>query len=297
MKTTSRKLLIIITLLSWVANLTQASEVIARNVKLTQIQDGFKFTEGGARDAQGNIYFTDIPNNRIHKCNPKTNKVTVFKEDSRGANGCWVDKDGNLIVCEHQGRGLYQIAENGDRKTVVDEYEGKKLNSPNDLWMDKRGGIYFTDPRYGQNRDDMEQDGEHVYYLSPNRKKLTRVANDLVRPNGVLGTPDGKTLYIADHGGGKTFAYDIASDGSLKNKRLFADEGSDGVTLDHKGNVYLTSSAVRIFSPDGKFIEEIKTPKNPANVCFGGKENKTLFITARDALYAIEMKVKGASVN
>ncbi len=297
MKNVFKPLFLLATLLTYSTTLIQGSEVIARNGELVQIKDGFTFTEGGAKDAQGNIYFTDIPNNRIHKWNPKTNKVSVFKEDSRGANGCWIDKKGNLIVCEHQGRGLYQVDKDGNRITIIDAYEGKKLNSPNDLWMDKRGGIYFTDPRYGKNRDDMEQDGEHVYYLSPNRKKLTRVADDLVRPNGVLGTPDGTTLYIADHGGGNTYAYDIKSDGTLKNKRLFVDEGSDGVTLDHKGNVYLTSSAVRIFSSDGKFIEEIVTPKNPANVSFGGEENKTLFITARDAVYSIEMKVKGASTN
>lgn len=297
MKNSLKYLLLLPTLIAHFTMLIHASEVIARNGELTQVKDGFTFTEGGAKDAQGNIYFTDIPNNRIHKWNPKTNEVSVFKEDSRGANGCWIDKNGNLIVCEHQGRGLYQIDEGGNRTTIVNEYEGKKLNSPNDLWMDKRGGIYFTDPRYGKNRDDMEQDGEHVYYLAPNGKKLTRVADDLVRPNGVLGTPDGTTLYIADHGGGKTYAYDIKPDGTLKNKRLFIDEGSDGVTLDHKGNVYLTSSAVRIFSPDGKFIEEIVTPKNPANVCFGGEKNRTLFITARDAIYTIEMNVKGASTN
>lgn len=274
-----------------------ASEIVANNGKLTQIADGFTFTEGGARDSDGNVYFTDIPNNRIHKWNWKNNKVTVFKEDARGANGCWIDPKGHLIVCEHGGRGLYQIDKDGNRKTVVDSYKGKKLNSPNDLWVDSRGGIYFTDPRYGRNRDDMEQDGEHVYYLSPNGKNVTRVADDLVRPNGVLGTPDGKNLYIADHGDGKTFAYNIQPDGSLTNKRLFVAEGSDGVTIDNKGNVYLTSSAVRVFNSNGRFIEEIVTPKNPSNVCFGGEDGRTLFITARDAVYSIETKVRGATVN
>ncbi|MCZ6671393.1 MAG: SMP-30/gluconolactonase/LRE family protein, partial [Verrucomicrobia bacterium] len=275
----------------------QASDIVARNGELTQIADGFKFTEGGARDVEGNIFFTDVRNNKIHKWNFKTNKVTIFKDDSRGANGCWIDSNGNLIVCEHGGRGIYQINKDGSRKTIVNEYEGKKLNSPNDLWMDKRGGIYFSDPRYGQNRDDMEQEGEHVYYLSPNRKKLTRVTDDLVRPNGLLGSLDGKTLYIADQGDGKTFAYDIKPDGTLKNKRLFIEEGSDGVTIDHKGNIYITNTAVRVFSPDGSFIEEIVIPKRPSNVCFGGDEGKTLFITAREAVYSLQMKVRGASVN
>jgi len=178
---------------------------------------------------------------------------------------------------------------------LAEQYNSKKFNGPNDLWIDPRGGIYFTDPRYG-NRDDMEQDGEHVYYLSPDLKQLTRVIDDMIRPNGVLGTPDGKTLYVADHGDSKTFAYKINPYGSLSDKQLFTSMGSDGLTMDELGNLYLTAEAVRIYSPEGEYIEEILTDERPANVCFGGKDGKTLYITARTSLYAVKMKVGPAKV-
>ena len=273
------------------------SNILGDFSELKKIKDGFTFTEGGARDANGNIYFTDIPNNRIHVWNFKTNQVKVFTNESGGANGCWIDKKGNLIVCQGKERGIAQFGRGGKSKVIVSEYEGKKFNSPNDLWLDLRGGIYFTDPRYGQKRDDMEQSGEHVYYLSPNREKIIRVTDDLVRPNGVVGTPDGRYLYIADHGAGKTWKYSIRKDGKLRNKRLFCEEGSDGVTLDHKGNLYLTTSSVRIYNSNGTFMEEIKIPKRPTNVVFGGENKDILFITARDSIYYIKTKVEGASVN
>ena len=273
------------------------SNVLGDFSELKQIADGYRFTEGGARDADGSIYFTDIPNSRIHKWDPNKHQISVFANDSKGANGCWVDSKGNLIVCEGRGRAIAQYSPDGKRTVLVDSYNGKKFNSPNDLWVDLRGGIYFTDPRYGQNRDDMEMDGEHVYYLTPTRNKVIQVTDDLVRPNGLVGTKDGRFLYIADHGGRKTWKYSIHRDGTLRRKTLFIEEGSDGVTLDHSGNLYLTSSAVKIYNSNGTFLEEIETPKAPSNVAFGGKDRDLLFITARDAVYFIRTKVKGASTN
>ncbi len=140
----------------------------------------------------------------------------------------------------------------------------------------------------------MEQDGEHVYYLSPDRKKLIRVIDDMVRPNGVIGTPDGKLLYVADHGGRKTFVYKINNDGTLSNKKLFAPEGSDGMTIDNEGNIYLTARVVAVYNKNGQKIETIKVPEGPANLCFGGPDKRTLFITARTSLYSVRMRVKAA---
>ncbi|MFC1765284.1 SMP-30/gluconolactonase/LRE family protein [Planctomycetota bacterium] len=290
-----RTLLLLCTVLS-VSNVLCASELIADGAELIKVADGFQFTEGGARDAQGHVYFTDLRNNRIHKWDHKTGQITTFKEDSRSANGCWLDDQGNLIVAEGQGRALAIIKADGSRTTLVSQYQGKKFNSPNDLWGDKQGGIYFTDPHYGRGRDEMELDGEHVYYLASDRKTLTRVADDLVRPNGIIGSLDGKTLYVADAGAKKTYAYDIGADGSLSNKRLFIPEGSDGLTLDAKGNLYLTNTAVRIFNASGTFLEQIEVPR-PTNVCFAGADGKTLFITARSTVYTLRMKVQGGSVN
>ena len=191
----------------------QKASMVAVGAKVEKLAGGFKFTEGPAADAQGNIFFSDIPNNRIHKWS-SDGKLSTFRENSGGANGLYFDKKGNLLACEGTGRRLVSIDPTGNVTVLADKYQGKQFNSLNDLWIDRTGGVYFTDPRYG-GRDDMEQDGEHVYYLSPDRKKLIRVIADLVKPNGVIGTADGKKLYVADHGGKKTFVYDINKDGTL----------------------------------------------------------------------------------
>jgi gluconolactonase len=266
--------------------------VLTEGAKVEKLAGGFKFTEGPAADAKGNILFTDIPNNRIHKWS-LDGKLITFKKDSEGANGLFFDKKGNLLVCEGGRRRLVSIGRAGRKTVLADKYDNKLLNSPNDLWADPKGGIYFTDPRYGS-RDGMEQDGEYVYYLSPDHKKLIRVINDMVRPNGVIGTADGKLLYVADHGGSKTFVYTINEDGTLSNKKLFAVEGSDGMTIDNEGNIYLTTDAVAVYNKNGERIETIEVPERPSNVCFGGKDKRTLFITARTSLYSVRMRVASA---
>ena len=270
------------------------ASVVANGAKVEKLAGGFAFTEGPAADAQGNVYFSDIPNNRIHKWS-LDGKLSTFRENSGEANGLYFDKDGNLLACEGGGRRLVSIDPKGNVTVLADKYQGKKFNSLNDLWIDPKGGVYFTDPRYG-NRDGMEQDGEHVYYLASDRKKLTRVIDDMVRPNGLIGTPDGSMLYVTDNGGGKTFAYKIEQDGTLSGKKLIAPEGSDGMTIDNEGNVYLTTGTVAVYNKNGEKIEEIKVPEGPANVTFGGSDNQTLFITARTSLYSVRMRVKGAGL-
>ncbi|MBN2181519.1 MAG: SMP-30/gluconolactonase/LRE family protein [Sedimentisphaerales bacterium] len=266
--------------------------LVAPEAKVEKLTGGFSFTEGPAADAEGNIYFTDIPNNRIHKWS-LDGKISIFRENSDGANGLFFDKDGNLIACQGGGRRLVSITAKNEVTILAEKYQDKRFNSLNDLWIDPKGGVYFTDPRYG-NRNDMEQDGEHVYYLSADRKKLVRVIDDMVRPNGLIGTPDGKTLYVADAGDGKTISYTINDDGSLSNKKLFAPEGSDGMTIDNEGNIYLTTNAVAVYNSKGQKTGEIQVPERPSNLTFGGKDNQTLFITARTSLYSVRMRVKGA---
>ena len=270
----------------------EKQSVVAPGALVTKLAGGFSFTEGPATDTAGNIFFSDIPNNRIHKWS-LDDKLTIFLENSGGANGLFFDKTGNLLACEGGGRRLVSINPQGKVEILADKYQGKQFNSLNDLWIDPKGGIYFTDPRYGR-RDNMEQGGEHVYYLSPDRKEIKRVIDDMVRPNGVIGTPDGKILYVTDHGGGKTFAYTVNQDGTLSNKKLFAPEGSDGMTIDNQGNVYLTRGGVTVYNIKGEKVEVIKVPEGPANVCFGGKDKRTLFITARTSLYSVRMRVSGA---
>lgn len=254
--------------------------------------DSFTFTEGPASDAEGHVYFTDVREQRIHRYTTDE-KLELFRENSGGANGLYFDRSGNLLACEGRARRLTSLTPAGTLVVLAKTYNGKAFNQPNDLWIDPQGGIYFSDPIYGQTGK--QQDGEHVYYLSPDRSKVLRVTDDLVRPNGLIGTPDGRTLYVADHGAGIIWKYAVNPDGTLAQKQFFAEAASDGMTLDERGNIYATQDSVLVFSPDGKQIESIKTPKRPTNVTFGGAHFRTLFITARTHLCAVDMHVQGAA--
>jgi gluconolactonase len=272
------------------------SKLIAKGATLRQLASDYKFTEGPAVDAEGNVYFTDQPNNRIMKWSTD-GTISVFMENAGRANGLYFDNEGNLIACADEKNQLWKIDQNKQVTVLVNDFEGKKLNGPNDLWIDAKGGIYFTDPFYKRDywtRTEKEIESENVYYLSPDKKTLQPVATDFVRPNGIVGTPDGKTLYVADIGDKKTYSYKINDDGTLSDKTLFANIGSDGMTIDNKGNVYLTGQGVTIFNQSGEKIGHIDVDKGwTANVCFGGKNQKTLFITATKSLYSLDMKVKG----
>jgi gluconolactonase len=268
------------------------SDVVAPGAVLKRLAGGFKFTEGPAADKEGNVYFSDISNNRIHKWDVATQKLSTFREKSGAANGLYFDKSGNLLACEGGNRRVTSISPKGKVTVLTDKYEGKRYNSPNDLWIAPNGGVYFTDPRYGS-MSGLEMKGFHVYYVSPDRRKVTRVAADLKKPNGLIGTKDGKTLYIADPGANVTYRYKINADGSLTGKKLFCKSGSDGMTLDEKGNVYITGSSVLVFNPRGKRIASMRIPESPTNLTFGGKDHRTLFITAQTGLYSLRMNVKG----
>jgi gluconolactonase len=270
---------------------SSAEELIAPGATVEKLADGFSFTEGPACDAEGNVYFSDIPNERILKWS-LAGKLTTFRDNSGRANGLYFDRHGNLLACEGGSRRLTSISPDGRVTVLADGFQGKKLNSPNDLWIDPKGGVYFSDPRYG-NQDGLEQDGFYVYYLPPDGKPLVRVLDDLVKPNGVVGTADGKLLYVADAGDGKTYVYRVQPDGSLTGRKLIAPVGSDGMTLDEKGNLYLTRGVVHVYSPEGKNLTTIEVPESPANVCFGAQDRRTLFITARKGLYSLRMNVRG----
>ena len=273
----------------------EMQSLFADKATVQKLADGFSFTEGPAADKDGNVFFTDQPNNKIYKWSID-GELSVFHDSPERANGMYFNQNGSLIACADLHNKLVSIDMQGNITPLVENYQGKLLNAPNDLWIDPNGGIYFTDPLYKRDywdRGPMEQDGEHVYYLKPDRKTLIRVAEDFVKPNGIIGTPDGKKLYIADIGDSKIYEYLIEDDGTLSDKKFFAPEGSDGMTIDNQGNVYLTNRAVSIFDKSGKKIQTIQVPEIPSNVCFGGKERNILFITARTSLYAMQMNVKG----
>jgi len=275
------------------------SSIIASGAKLEKLGGGYSFTEGPAVDKDGNVFFTDQPNDRIVKWDAKTGEFSDWLKPAGRSNGTYFDKDGNLIACADEKNELWSISPDKKITVLVKDFSGKLLNGPNDLWIRPDGGIYFTDPLYKRDywkRDPAkQQDGEHVYYLTPDHKNVTRVTTDLKQPNGIIGTPDGKTLYVADIGANKTYAYDINKDGTLANKRLFCNLGSDGMTIDNEGNVYLTGRGVTVFDKTGKQIEHIDV-KEPwtANITFGGKDRDLLFITASKNVYGIKMRVKGA---
>ena len=272
------------------------STIIAPGAKIEELADGFEFTEGPAADSEGNVFFTDQPNDRILKWSID-GKLSTFMQPCGRSNGLCFDRQGNLWACADEKNELWRIDPAKKVSVVVKDYQGKLLNGPNDVWIRPDGGLYLTDPYYQRpywKHDSAPQDREAVYYLTPDHQKLVRVADDLKQPNGIIGTPDGKTLYVADIGAGKTYSYDIQPDGMLANKTLFCKMGSDGMTIDDQGNVYLTGRGVTVFDKTGKQIEHIAIDEHwTANVCFGGRDHRMLMITASKGLYALRMKVRG----
>jgi gluconolactonase len=277
------------------ASVRAADSPIAPGEKLQKLAGDFKFTEGPACDAQGNVFFTDQPNDRIMEWSIE-GKLSTYKQPCGRANGLSFDFEGNLWACADEKNELWRIDPAGKVTVVVKDYQGKLLNGPNDVWIRPGGGLYITDPYYKRNywKRGPKELGEHVYFLSADCKKLVPVIEDMKQPNGIIGTPDGKTLYVSDIGGGKTWRYHIGADGSLTDKTFFCEMGSDGMTIDSEGNVYLTNHGVTIFDPAGHQIEHIAVEEAwTGNVCFGGKDRQTLFITASKGLYSMRMRVHG----
>lgn len=273
------------------------SELIQAGAKPEKLADGFKFTEGPTADAKGNIYFTDQPNDRIMIWSID-GQLSTFMEPCGHSNGLSFDKDGYLWACADERNELWKISREKKVTVIPSKYNDRLLNGPNDLFILSNGGIYFTDPYWQRSWWDhktMPQENQAVYYLAPDQKTITRVIDDFVKPNGIVGTPDGKTMYIADQGGKKIWKYNTNKDGSLSNKTLFCEMGSDGMTIDSKGNIYLTGRGVTVFDKNGNKIEYIEIPDNNSttNVCFGDPDLKSLFITNQKGLYRIRMKVKG----
>jgi gluconolactonase len=271
-------------------------DVVESGAKLEKLADGFSFTEGPTSDAAGNVFFTDQPNDRIMKWSVK-GELSVFLQPSGRSNGLSFDSEGVLWACADEKNELWQIDKAKKSSPVSLKYNSAILNGPNDLWIASDGGIYLTDPYYQRPwwaHKSMPQDIQAVYYLAPDHKALTRVAVDLVQPNGIVGTPDGKTLFVADIGANKTWSYTVNKDHTLSNKKLFCELGSDGMTIDSEGNIYLTGNGVTIFDKNGKQTGHIDVPESwTANVCFGGADMKSLYITASKGLYRIRTKITG----
>jgi len=269
---------------------------IAPGATLQTLAGGFTFTEGPACDALGNVFFTDQPNDKILKWSVD-GKLSVFLSPCGRSNGLCFDAAGDLWACADEHNQLWRITPSGKVTVILKDSGGKLLNGPNDVWIRPDGGLYLTDPLYKRDywkRGPMEQPGQYVFFLAPDHKTLRAVATDLTQPNGIIGTPDGKTLYVADIGAGKTYAYDIQKDGALSGKRLFCTMGSDGMTIDSEGNVYLTGHGVTVFDKTGRQVAHIPVAEDwTGNICFGGVDRRTLFITASKGLYAMQMRTHG----
>ncbi|SDC12576.1 SMP-30/gluconolactonase/LRE family protein [Niabella drilacis] len=270
--------------------------IVAKDAALVKVSAQFSFTEGPVADKSGAVYFTDQPNNKIWRFNPD-GTLTEFMAASGRANGLDIDARGNIVACADEHNEIWSIAPSGAVTVLLTDVGGKKLNGPNDLWMDKKGGIYFTDPYYQRNywtRTTQEISGQKVYYLPRGARQPIVVTDELAKPNGIVGSGNGRLLYVADIKDNKTYRFFINKDGSLSGKTLFVPRGADGITLDERGNLYLSGNGITVFDPKGREIAHIPVPEKwTANVCFGGKNRDLLFMTAGTSIYTLQMRVKG----
>lgn len=271
------------------------SNMFYNNLKPEKVSDKFAFTEGPSADKEGNVYFTDQPNDKIYYWDWKTNTIVEFLDKTGRANGTHFDKDGNLITCSDYKGEIWKISKDKKVEVLLKGVEGKRLNGPNDIWNDSFGGMYFTDPLYERDYwEDFKQEIPHksLYYRSKDGK--VNKIETFTQPNGVVGSENFKKLYVSDIDAGKTYVYDILGEGKLSEKKLFCEMGSDGMTIDKHGNLYLTGDGVHVFNREGKKIYHIPIDEDwTSNVTFGGKDNDILFITASKSVYTLPTKVKG----
>jgi gluconolactonase len=270
--------------------------IIAPGAVLRLVSSQFSFTEGPAANKKGDVYFTDQPNDKIWKYTAD-GKLTVFLDKTGRSNGLYFDRKGNLIACADEKNELWSISPKGKVTVLLTGFGSQRFNGPNDLWVHPKGQIYFTDPYYQRpywERKSAEMKKQNLYCLPNGKKEAVVVDENLVQPNGIIGSPDGRALYVADIGDGKTYRYTINEDGSLTDRQLFVEQGSDGMTIDNQGNIYLTGKGVTVYNAAGKKIGHIDVPaKWTANVCFGGKQKNMLFITASESVYTLQMLVSG----
>ncbi len=267
---------------------------------VTKLHGDFQFTEGPAGDRLGNVFFSDVPPSKTYKIDGQ-GKLSVFRDPSNNSNGLMVNAAGELVACEMQGRVVAVSPDGKKVRPLAETYQGKRFNAPNDLVIDRQGGVYFTDPHFLAPQP-LPQGVPAVYYISP-KLEVTRLIDNLQAPNGVILSPDEKTLYVIPSMQAEMMAYPVEAPGKLGAARVFctleqaagkSNQGGDGLTVDTSGNLYITSAlGLQVFNPQGKLLGIISVPEQPANVTFAGPENRTLYVTARTSLYTIPMQATG----
>jgi gluconolactonase len=268
--------------------------------EIKKLHTGLQFTEGPAADRNGNLYFSDVQANKLYKVDPQ-GELSVFLDPSNHTNGLMCNAVGNIVACEMDGRLVEINAKTKEVKSLADGYEGKRFNAPNDLVIDRDGGVYFTDPHF---RAPMPlPQGVPAFYYRSSDGKVMRLGAIEKAPNGIILSPDEKTLYVIPSMQAEMLAYPIEAPGKIGAQRIYCtlkqaagktSGGGDGLTIDIKGNLYITSAlGIQVFNPDGKLLGVIEFPEQPANCDFGGKDNKTLYVTARTSLYAVTMEATG----
>jgi sugar lactone lactonase YvrE len=276
------------------------SRIVPDGAQVEKLAGGFTFTEGPVWDHDGFLLFSDENGgNAIRKWTPD-GRVTVFRNPSHNSNGLTFDRQGRLIACEQDNRRISRTEPDGTIVSVAEQYNGRRLNSPNDVVVRSDGSIYFTDPPYGLNyAGEQELPFAGVYRVSPDGQ-LSLVADDFDRPNGLAFSPDEKTLYVDDTSRAYIRAFDVRADGTLANDRLFAllkstgSGATDGMKVDVEGNVYCSGpGAIEVFDPTGKPLGRIRLPEPPANLAWGDADGKGLFSTARTSLYRIQLNIQG----
>jgi len=283
----------------------RGASLVEPGAKVRKLAGGMKFTEGPVwLPKQNKVVFSDIPNSKLMQWSEKDGLSTFRKSEQ--ANGNILDLQGRIISCQHAARNVIRIGKDGKAKVLADKFDGKRFNSPNDVAVWKDGTLWFTDPPWGL-RGPHEIPGHWVYKLDPATGKVEVLIKDLAMPNGIVFSPDGSRLYVADTGGhkrhpdpafhklpGSITCYAVTKDGKLGKQLFKIKEGSDGMAVDVKGHLYTTHRNVHVFDTKGKKLETIGVPEGAANVCFGGKDYKTLFITARTSLYSVRLTQPGA---
>lgn len=284
-----------------VRDAAEFNKIVAPDAKLTKLAGDMKFTEGPVWLAQdgGCLVFSDIPANELKQWTA-TRGLTTFRQPSENANGNTQDRAGRLVTCEHSGRRVSIQEKDGTVRTMVDRFDGRKFNSPNDAVVKSDGTVWFTDPLYGLPKGETkEQHGNYVFRFDPKTKTTTLVAKEFDMPNGLCFSPDEKRLYVADSGKPHHLrVFEVQPDGTLSGGGVFCliDKGApDGIRSDAPGRILSSAGdGVHIFSPEGKMIGKILVSETPANLCFGGADGQTLFITAQTSLYSIQLLTKGA---